>query len=387
MATYRLSVSTASRAGGRSGTAMAAYRAGEKMEDRRTGQVFDYERKQGVQHAEIFLPEGAPDWASDRAELWNRSEAAHRRSAAIVAREIQVSLPHELNDEQRRELTGEFARFLCDRYGVAVDACIHAPHRDGDDRNHHAHLMICTRHFDASKREGLGNNVREFDAVSCQRSGTKNHVEEWRETWQQQLNKALERAEVRGEDGAIVQLDHRSYERQGSDQEPQIKEGPAATAMERRGEASDRVAMNEAIKERNEERQRMAAEIDAPELLRRQAQQITEQQARELLPAEGTEAPDLAARQAQHMTAPEVARELTPANDNDPSQEVTARRAETLTPEQIEAALTRFERMPWETEEQHRESAIQAAERAAERERAEREREREGPAREWGFSR
>lgn len=349
MATYRLSVSKASRAGGRSGTAMAAYRAGTWIEDRRTGITFDYEKKQGVQHAEIFLPEGAPDWAKDRAELWNRSEEAHKVKKAVVAREIQVSLPHELNDEQRRELTGEFARFLCDRYGVAVDACIHAPHRDGDDRNHHAHLMLCTRPFDATKREGLGNNVREFDAIACQRSDTNNHVEMWRETWQHQLNKALERAEVRTESGAIVQLDHRSYERQEIDQEPQIKVGPAATAMERRGEASDRAAENEAIKERNEERQRMAAEIDTPELLRRQAEHITEQQARQLLPQVNTDAPDLAARRAQHMTAPEVTRELTPANDNKP-----------------DAPHRQYKRMPDETDQEFQARVERAEKRARE---------------------
>jgi hypothetical protein len=41
-----------------------AYRAGEKLTNERDGITHDYTAKQGVEHAEIVLPEGVnADWA------------------------------------------------------------------------------------------------------------------------------------------------------------------------------------------------------------------------------------------------------------------------------------------------------------------------------------
>ena len=313
MATYRLSVYTAKRSEGRSATAMAAYRACEAVPDLRTGEQHDYTRKSGLLYSEIITPEGAPEWARDRAELWNRSEATHKRGDAVIAREMQLSLPHELDAVQRRELATEFAQHMADRYGVAVDTALHAPNRDGDQRNYHAHLMLCTRPFDASKPHGLGNNERAFDAISHQKAGTENHVSQWRETWERMINSALERANVRDSDGAIVVVDHRSYKARKIDLEPQLKEGPAATVRRRNGQPSDRADINDEIKARN------AGKMDAEELRRRQAQQITERGARDmgLKPTpEPEEAPEPAPRQAQNITKEQAAQELTASNDN-----------------------------------------------------------------------
>jgi hypothetical protein len=74
MAIYHLRASVISRSSGRSATAAAAYRAAELIEDRRTGLSFDYASKCGVKHTEILAPDHAPDWVSDRSELWNRVE-------------------------------------------------------------------------------------------------------------------------------------------------------------------------------------------------------------------------------------------------------------------------------------------------------------------------
>jgi hypothetical protein len=215
MATYRFSVSLAKRSEGRSATAMAAYRAGKIIKDRRTGVAFDYSRKQGVLFSQVMVPDDAPDWAGDRAELWNRSEAAEKRAAAHVAREIQLSLPHELTNKQRQEITAQFARLLCYRYNVAVDVCIHAPGRDNDQRNHHAHLMLCQRPFDATEETGLSRNkIRGFDAIASQRKQKNNPVEEWRSTWQKMVNDALKIADVKSENGAPERVNCLSYERQ-----------------------------------------------------------------------------------------------------------------------------------------------------------------------------
>ena len=80
MAIYSLQVKTVSRSAGRSVVAAAAYRAAEKIGDDRLGVVWDFTSKRGVLHSEIMIPAGAPDWARDRAELWNAAERAEDKS-------------------------------------------------------------------------------------------------------------------------------------------------------------------------------------------------------------------------------------------------------------------------------------------------------------------
>ncbi|WP_211368556.1 MobA/MobL family protein, partial [Sphingomonas carotinifaciens] len=102
------------------------YRAGAYLENERDGLVHDYTRRGGVEDAFIVAPEGA-EWAQDRSALWNAAEAAEKRKDAKVAREYELGLPAELDAGQRRDLVRAFAEDVCDRYGVAVDAAIHAP--------------------------------------------------------------------------------------------------------------------------------------------------------------------------------------------------------------------------------------------------------------------
>ena len=113
MAIYHLTAKPISRALGRSATGAAAYRAGVEIVDQRTGMVHDYTRK-NVLHAELILPGGQ---AAERAEFWNRVELHHKREDAVVARELEISLPRELDQEQRQEIEKmghwaiEFAQF------------------------------------------------------------------------------------------------------------------------------------------------------------------------------------------------------------------------------------------------------------------------------------
>ncbi len=88
MAIYHLSMKPISRAQGRSATGAAAYRAGVKIVDERTGVVHDYTRKRGVLYTELILPGGG---SADRSEFWNRIERHHKRGDAVLAREIEVS--------------------------------------------------------------------------------------------------------------------------------------------------------------------------------------------------------------------------------------------------------------------------------------------------------
>src|SRR3546814_2131184 len=77
--------------------------------------------------------------------LWNAAEQAETRKNSTVAREYEIALPAELSAKARRDLALGLAREISERHGVAVDMAIHAPGREGDHRNHHAHLLTTTR--------------------------------------------------------------------------------------------------------------------------------------------------------------------------------------------------------------------------------------------------
>ena len=270
MAIYHLRASVISRSQGRSATAAAAYRVAERIADRRTGLVFDYAAKAGVDHTEILAPPHAPDWAFDRSELWNRVEEAERRKDSQVAREVRVALPSELSHAERVELVREFAQAQFVARGMVADVALHAPGRAGDERNHHAHILLTTRQLDA---EGFGAKERGWNKVEV--------LEGWREAWARESNAALERcgarervdhrtlvaqrvealelaaaARERGDEGAELRETVRAVE---LDRPPLPQLSPGAWQMKERGIEVGRVAAWHEAKERAAEVREIAA--------------------------------------------------------------------------------------------------------------------------------
>ena len=182
-----------SRSQGRSVTAASAYRVAERIEDRRTGLTFDYAAKGGVDHTEILAPDHAPDWVHDRSELWNRVEESETRKNSQVAREVRVALPDELTHAQRVALVRDYAQAQFVDRGMVADIALHAPGRAGDERNHHAHILLTTREVDA---DGFTTKNRDWNQVEV--------LEGWREAWARDSNAALERA------GVEDRVDHRT---------------------------------------------------------------------------------------------------------------------------------------------------------------------------------
>lgn len=246
MAVYRLEAKVISRAKGRSATASAAYRAGSLIEDQRTGQTFDYTNKRGVLHSEILAPSGTPDWMHDRAMLWNAVEKVEKRRDAQLARDFILSLPHELTHGQRVELLRDFLGTDFVAQGMIADFSVHAPDRQSDDRNHHAHVMVTMRELTAG---GFGLKVREWNATE--------QLELWRERWADTVNHHLE------QHGHETRVDHRSLADQGIDREPEPKQGPTATKMERQGRQSNAGDDRRDAQGRNEQRAAFAAELAA----------------------------------------------------------------------------------------------------------------------------
>ncbi len=244
MAIYHLSVKTISRSQGRSSTAAAAYRAGEKIVDDRTGEIHDYTRKGDVLYSELILPNGEP---ANRAEFWNSIEKHHKRGDAVLVREVEVALPSELTQEQRKQLALSFAKELAECYSVAADISLHAPHKltsrylkNNPDQyqeidpetgkkhngNWHAHIMLSACHV--AQDGTLGKKAVELDPIHCQRAKIENMADRERVRWTELSNAALDKA------GHDSRIDHRTLKAQGIDREPTKHLGVEATNYERR---------------------------------------------------------------------------------------------------------------------------------------------------------
>jgi len=248
MAIYHCSTKTVNRNSGRTAVASSAYRAGEKLEDERTGLTHDFTRKDGVAHSEIL---SNLDIEIDRAELWNLAEKTENRKDARTAREWVIALPDELDPDQRKDLAKDFARSLVDRYGVIADLAIHEPSKGGNDKNHHAHIMLTTRKAELDTDNKLTLTTKtDIELSNAKRKSlgmgtTQEDIKQIRETWADLANKALERA------GYREKIDHRSYADQNNGLQATIHEGSKVTQLRRQGIDTEISRFNDNVKQQN----------------------------------------------------------------------------------------------------------------------------------------
>ena len=209
MAIFRLNAAIISASTSSSAVRAAAYRHAVRMVSHAFTETTSFTRKaQAMVHAEVALPEDAPEWAenafghaafadalrlvradvqaqgSDMSEaamqraamarvseqLWNAVEHGEHRlnifpTRARYARSLTVALPRELDQAAQIALMQGYVRVSFSDRGMVADWVIH----DKSDGNPHAHIMLTTR------------NAR--DVLSGLRSD-----------WAQHANLALERA-------------------------------------------------------------------------------------------------------------------------------------------------------------------------------------------------
>ena len=232
------------RSKGRSSVEAAAYRSASRLTDERTGLMHDFSKKGGVEHSQIYLPDNAPTWASNREQLWNAAEKKENRGNSCTAMEWEFSFPAEFSSEQRREAGGILAREIVRRYSCAADISYHRPSRDGDQRNYHAHLLFTSRGFDASTKDGWAKNkFRDLsqdtkdknkkpylDAQGQKTTRGKLEVLCLREFVSSEINKIAER------DHVPVRVDHLSFKKRGIEKMPQIHIGHTASANQKKYE-------------------------------------------------------------------------------------------------------------------------------------------------------
>jgi hypothetical protein len=247
------------RSQGDSATAKAAYRACCVIECEREGRIHDYSRKQGLEASEIVLPDAAPAWAKDRAKLWNAAEKREKNGSrgrnagaykpkAQTARDLMFTFPAELSATGRLNAARVIARHLVSASAVAVDFNIHEPGRDGDEKNHHCHLMFTTRRMTA---KGLGEKSREWDERDDK---SPSPAKKLRAFIAQTLNAELK---AEGKDG-IARVEHESFKERGIGRKPTVHQGPTKIHILRKDQREIRRAWE--ARQRMEQRERHGKE-------------------------------------------------------------------------------------------------------------------------------
>lgn len=286
MAIYHLSTKPISRSSGRSAVASVAYRAGIEITDERLGKTYDYTKRSGVLWTGIATPNGIE---INRNELWNLAEKTETRSNSRTAREIVINIPHELmqgDQSAGKMLAYEFATSLSQKYGIAVDVAVHAPDKQGDNRNYHAHLLLTTRQLEQDKNIIKLGNKSQLEMSNTQLAKlelpkAQDELVSIRKAWADLTNDYL------AEHGLNERIDHRSHADRGLLTLPTVKMGWQATELERQGVRTDVGDQNRAIKAYNEQvliyqglqRQARQAELERAEQAERQRQEQTRRQA------------------------------------------------------------------------------------------------------------
>jgi hypothetical protein len=273
MATYFLLAKIFSRGRGGRATRAAAYRAGERIRDERSGESYNHTNRRDIAHTEIFLPSDLthrPDfeWARDRAKLWNAAEFAGKQRNSRLAREVLVYLPPELTPTQRINLARTFSQEFAEKYRCAVDLAVHEPRPGTDDRHHHAHILMTTREVIP---EGLGART------TLDLSGTERHARGLgpsktdylliRERWAQVTNEALLAA------GIDARVDHRSYLDQGVNRDPVVSMPAKVVYSERK---YGRSTAGDEIRARHRERveARLKGKEELARVVRKQKEEL-----------------------------------------------------------------------------------------------------------------
>ena len=243
MAIFHLGATVISRCKGGSAVRAAAYRHAVRMVSYTFTETTSFTHKaQAMVHAEVALPEDAPEWAenafghaafadalrlvradvqaqgSDMSEaamqraamarvserLWNAVEQGEIRlnripTRAQYARSLIVALPRELDAQAQIALMQGYVRVSFSDRGMVADWVIH----DKSDGNPHAHIMLTTRDLGAAD---WGRKRRDWNA--------RDVLADLRSDWAQHANLALERA------GFNERIDHRSNHARGIYLEP-----------------------------------------------------------------------------------------------------------------------------------------------------------------------
>ncbi|WP_057738910.1 MobQ family relaxase, partial [Liquorilactobacillus uvarum] len=240
MAIFHMSFSNISAGKGRSAIASSAYRSGEKLFDNQEGRYYFYARSV-MPESFILTPENAPEWASDREQLWNEVEKKDRKSNSRYAKEFNVALPIELSESEQKELLTKYVQENFVDQGMVADVAIHRDHPD----NPHAHVMLTNRPFNpdgtwgqktkteyildshGNKTKTPAGNVRNRK-IWLVDWDKKEKITEWRHNWAVSVNQVLEQKNIPD------RISEKSFIEEGIDDTPMQHEGINSKRHERK---------------------------------------------------------------------------------------------------------------------------------------------------------
>lgn len=170
------------RSEGKSAVYLTAYNNRLKARDERTGDLYNYQRKEDLYYSEVMLPNNAPARFSDPVTLWNEVEKIEKRKDAQLSRYAIIALQKELTPEKNKELLKTYLQKNFINKGMIADFAIH----DIDGNNPHAHIMLSMREVSA---QGFDNKVREWNNPAL--------IEIWRKKWAYEVNKTFQNLNIK----------------------------------------------------------------------------------------------------------------------------------------------------------------------------------------------
>lgn len=282
MAIYHLSMRNVTRTSGKSFISYVAYINGERMRDPENGKTYNRTSKDEVKEHGVMLCKSAPVEWKNKEKLWEEVLKKETRSNSRIAKDFNVALFREFDHDENLECLKELAAKLTE-YGVCVNWSFH----DKDD-NPHGHLLTTCRPIDengnwgarqraAYKLDQDGNRIPVIDKTTGEQKKGKKGDLQWKRVTEpvgafdqkdfiEQLRSDWE--EIARRHG--VEIDHRSYKRQGLDKTPTVHVGKGKYI-----ENSDRVEYNNTVVALNAESERLQHELATIEQQRQEQERKT----------------------------------------------------------------------------------------------------------------
>lgn len=172
-----------------------------------------------------------PAWAEHNPLNFWQAADQNERSNGSTYREFELSLPRELNPEQRRELVDDWIKQEIGT-AYAYQYAIHNPQASDGEEQPHAHLMFSERRLDGIDRDPE-QFFKRYNSKHPERGGAKKdntgkdrktrreEIKAQRDRWEKLTNSHLDRA------GSSARIDMRSYKDQGLDVQPEKKMLPS----------------------------------------------------------------------------------------------------------------------------------------------------------------
>ena len=229
------------RGNGRAGSAVAAsaYNLCARLED--GSRAYDFSRKR-AEHVGgcVMLPPGAPPELREPGALWRTAETAERRSDAQLARQLLITVPREVQPQDRLAFAqAVVAPYVADGAGAQVD--LHCPAAADGGEQPHAHILLTLRRVTdaglaASKCREWNQAFRE-DNGRAERARVAARVTAWLHAHGLEiaydLRSLAERGEDRPPEPTAPRADWQKWHREGAD--PKAAPATVAATIAHRG--------------------------------------------------------------------------------------------------------------------------------------------------------